>query len=297
MRNDQKMAMDGATKYMSNSPVRLISQHPLHLDFFQPGQMDGVRNGIVHHKTSPHTIIAQVLEGGYEVLCNGQKEFLNAGDVFLVPADCPVTITHHDSSRGRFRSRWIHMRFSWMGVFDYLLNYDLPLALRDANAARLGRCMGRALVLRGDSQTKRVSLALEIHSLALRTLHILCGASRLREISPIDEVRWQRLNPVLQSIREHPAASHTVPSLAQKAHLSASQFYEVFRAAMGISPMQHVWKVRLERAGQLLLGSDHTLGFIAEATGFADAFHFSHKFRKAFGISPSEFRKQARSRS
>jgi hypothetical protein len=122
--------MDMAPDNMSISPVWSPSPFALQLDYFHPGRMNCQTHGAVHHKTIPDTILAQVLEGRYEVVCDGQEELLQAGEVFVVPARHPVTITHHDSRAGRFRARWIHMRFSWMGVFDYLQSYSLPLAVR-----------------------------------------------------------------------------------------------------------------------------------------------------------------------
>ena len=61
---------------------------------------------------------------------------------------------------------------------------------------------------------------------------------------------------------------------------------------MGISPMHYVWKVRLESAARLLLGTNDTMAQIAEKTGFSDAFHFSHKFKTTYGLSPREYRQE-----
>ena len=131
-------------------------------------------NGAVHRKTVPDVILAQVLEGRYGVECGKQSEILTTGEVFVVPANHPVTITHYDSPAGRFRSRWVHMRFSWMGVFDYLQNYSLPLAVRGRAAAKIGRGIGVALQLLGKSGRRNPApMALEMQINALRILQIL----------------------------------------------------------------------------------------------------------------------------
>lgn len=284
--------MDMAPDNMSISPIWSLSPFALQLDYFHPGRINHPTHGAVHHKTVPDTILAQVLEGRYEVVCDGQEELLQAGEVFVVPARHPVTITHHDSRAGRFRARWIHMRFSWMGVFDYLQSFSLPLAVRGPAAARLGHCMGRALHLHAEPAAHQAPLALQIQTLAIRTLKILCEVSPLREPPPQDDPRWRRLRPVLQWIGDHPEAAHGVPALAARASLSPSRFYELFKSAMGLSPMQHVWKIRLEGAARLLLSTDETMAAIAEKNGFADAFHFSRKFKTAFGLSPREYRRR-----
>jgi AraC-like DNA-binding protein len=193
---------------------------------------------------------------------------------------------------GRFRARWIHMRFSWMGVFDYLQSYSLPLAVRGKAAARLGHCIGRALRMHDPRKTAAPVLALHIQTVAIRTLELLCQESQLLESPPRDDPRWRRLLPVLQWMSDHPESAHDVPSLASRANLSPSRFYEAFKSAMGVSPMQHLWKVRVENAARLLLSTDETMAAIAEKCGFCDPFHFSRRFKSAFGLCPQEYRRR-----
>lgn len=47
---------------------------------------------------------------------------------------------------------------------------------------------------------------------------------------------------------------------------------------------------RLDRAREDLADSSHSVSFIATRWGFADASHFSRRFKEAYGLSPREFR-------
>jgi transcriptional regulator GlxA family with amidase domain len=51
--------------------------------------------------------------------------------------------------------------------------------------------------------------------------------------------------------------------------------------------------VRLEAAARLMVAGGVKLARIAEATGFADAFHLSHAFKAHFGASPRAYRERA----
>jgi transcriptional regulator GlxA family with amidase domain len=51
-----------------------------------------------------------------------------------------------------------------------------------------------------------------------------------------------------------------------------------------------VRRVRLDRAATLLAHSNYTIAQVAEMCGFANPFHFSRRFKEAFGQSPSEVR-------
>jgi AraC family transcriptional regulator len=51
---------------------------------------------------------------------------------------------------------------------------------------------------------------------------------------------------------------------------------------------------RLEKAQELLGGTDLPLAEIALATGFSDQSHFSRRFRDHLGTTPSAFRRAQR---
>jgi transcriptional regulator GlxA family with amidase domain len=51
---------------------------------------------------------------------------------------------------------------------------------------------------------------------------------------------------------------------------------------------------RLDRAATLLVRSNFSVQEIAELCGFASAFHFSRRFKEAYGQSPRELRQQVR---
>lgn len=59
-------------------------------------------------------------------------------------------------------------------------------------------------------------------------------------------------------------------------------------AATAGDPQQ---SLRCSRAETLLLRTDMTIGAIARECGFADLFHFSHRFTERYGVSPSTYRR------
>ncbi len=53
-------------------------------------------------------------------------------------------------------------------------------------------------------------------------------------------------------------------------------------------------QLRLRQAARLLRHSGRSIQEIAAAVGFHCPFHFSRRFRHSFGVSPREYRRQAR---
>jgi AraC family transcriptional regulator, arabinose operon regulatory protein len=91
-------------------------------------------------------------------------------------------------------------------------------------------------------------------------------------------------------LREHLASPVSVPALAELAGFSPSHFSARFRSLTGFSVTEYVKRLRMARARQLLITSDHTVAEIATAVGYPDPFYFSRQFSAVNGVSPREFR-------
>ncbi len=78
-------------------------------------------------------------------------------------------------------------------------------------------------------------------------------------------------------------------SLAKMANMSLSYYAHQFKRIYGVAPMDYLNEVRMRRAKLLLTRDRLTVQEAANQTGFEDAFYFSRKFKKHFGMSPSVF--------
>lgn len=94
-------------------------------------------------------------------------------------------------------------------------------------------------------------------------------------------------------LREHLAAPVSVPVLAELAGFSPSHFSARFRSVTGFSVTEYVKRLRMARARQLLITSDHSVAEIAAAVGYPDPFYFSRQFSAVNGVSPRAFRVRA----
>ena len=97
---------------------------------------------------------------------------------------------------------------------------------------------------------------------------------------------------VISYIHEHYYEKITVEDLMKIACLSRSTFIRRFSDVCKIPPSDYIMNRRLEAAEYMLLSTRCSLGEIASKTGFYDATHLSHTFKKQKGISPSEYRKK-----
>ena len=80
--------------------------------------------------------------------------------------------------------------------------------------------------------------------------------------------------------------------LADAVNMSESAFLRAMKAATGETPHELVRRRRLEVACRLLREDVLSLGQIASTTGFSDQAHLSRTFKRAFGVSPSQWRRR-----
>src|SRR5262249_52420661 len=104
-----------------------------------------------------------------------------------------------------------------------------------------------------------------------------------------------RLRTVVEFVEEHLDGGLTLGQMAAAAHLSAYHFARQFRAATGLPPHRYVIARRVERAQQLLRGSDDlSLAEVAARAGFPDQTQFCQPFKGPAGVTPRQFHKSAR---
>jgi signal transduction histidine kinase/ligand-binding sensor domain-containing protein/DNA-binding response OmpR family regulator len=82
-----------------------------------------------------------------------------------------------------------------------------------------------------------------------------------------------------------------VHHLAGKLNMSSSQLNRKLRALVDQSAVQFIIAVRLQHAARLLKQKNKTIAEISYEVGYNDQAYFTRVFKKQFGVSPSEFRK------
>ena len=100
----------------------------------------------------------------------------------------------------------------------------------------------------------------------------------------------QDIRRVIDYIKEHPGEKHSIEELSKIAYLSESRLKQKFKDTVGQTPLKFAEEYRIKIACKQLL-SDKSLIQIAYDMGYSSAPHFSYAFKKATGLTPSQYRK------
>jgi AraC family transcriptional regulator len=97
----------------------------------------------------------------------------------------------------------------------------------------------------------------------------------------------------LEYLHANPTARPGLEDLARAAGLSKHHFARAFRVETGMPPGYYVERMRIEDAKRLLRNDPkRSVADIAHELGFADHSHFTRRFRKHVGRTPTSFRDQ-----
>ena len=92
----------------------------------------------------------------------------------------------------------------------------------------------------------------------------------------------------------HFKESLSLGQLAEKAHMDKYYLAHTFKEEYGTSPINYMITRRIVESRYLLSETDLSLTQIAQMLGFSSPSYFSQAFRKAQGISPADYRKNAK---
>jgi AraC-like DNA-binding protein len=108
------------------------------------------------------------------------------------------------------------------------------------------------------------------------------------DASPTDS-GW--VEQCIRYMQLHYTEDINVEQIAQYFQLHRSYVSTAITKRIGQSPGQYLQSLRLQKAAQLLRDTDYSVTEIALSAGYPDLYRFSRTFSKAYGMSPTEFRK------
>ncbi len=249
-----------------------------------------------------HFTMVYVLEGIGVLETPGISRELTAGQICLIPPQTPYRVfTRREdlvvnilSARERFRQDFSQLlyRNNVLSEFFRRVLFDgesecLFFFLEPNREARSLVChMFHEFVQRDDYSVTLFSNYLQI-------FYATMMRSRDCPEFPNDKRknRYQTILNVLRYIHEN-FRDVTMGSLSRQFHYEADYLGKLIKDFTGQNYSEIVSKLRLDYGRELLETTQFSIRVVAEQSGYHNPEHFSYAFRKAFDISPSQYRKR-----
>jgi AraC family transcriptional regulator len=110
---------------------------------------------------------------------------------------------------------------------------------------------------------------------------------------PLNQKERRRMVEAALWIEANAAGELDLECIARQAGLSPFHFLRTFGRVHGVTPHQYLVRTRLRRAARLLAQGDLPVTEVALEVGFADLSNFVRTFKRAAGVPPARFSKNA----
>ena len=102
----------------------------------------------------------------------------------------------------------------------------------------------------------------------------------------------ERMQKAIRYIQQNTNQHLTVGDVADYVGFSKSYFSAYFKKTLGFSVSAFILRCKLEEGRELLQYTDKSISTISEFLCFSSQSHFHTAFKKQFGMTPSEYRKE-----
>lgn len=110
------------------------------------------------------------------------------------------------------------------------------------------------------------------------------------QLSKLDTEFLKKLNGIIES--NFATEKLDMAFFSDKMNMSHSTFYRKLKMLTGVTPVDYVKKIRLNKSLDLIASGEFNITELAYQTGFNNPAHFRDAFKNEFGMSPSQYIKQ-----
>jgi AraC-like DNA-binding protein len=244
-------------------------------------------SGIDHAISKP--LACLVLQGSKRVTTGAQVFDFSAGDSLLIASDVPTVsqITKASSDEP---------------YFSLVMELDLAVIAELATEMKLVAPVQTGTVLVEPSDSEVADAALRLMRLIERPASLpVLQAQLVRELhywllvgkhgAVIRQLGWpdnhaRRVTRAVALLRAEFAQPLPIERLATAADMSPSSFYQHFRKATSLSPLQFQKQLRLIEARRLMTSEGATASSAAFSVGYESVQQFTREYRRMFGLPP-----------
>ncbi len=102
-----------------------------------------------------------------------------------------------------------------------------------------------------------------------------------------------RILEILNYLEDHLDQNHSLAELSQRACLSQSQFYRLFKKETHNAPIRFIEKLKMRKAYHWLISDNLLVSEVTYLLGYNDYETFSRNFKKHYKISPDDLKSVA----
>ena len=240
--------------------------------------------------------IMLILKGQVELSCGGVGYCLEEDDLIVIDSN----VGHASLARSEGSiAMVIHLDPSYLRVYyspveDYRFFGCTDEHTRDSRPAKEIRRMMAFLITRMDTSSPLEKLRFEqgVSSLLLQLFQLFAP----RRIDRSEAAKTQKQKDIMERVvafvEENYRQRITLKELSRLCGYNTTYLSTWFKGHIGLNFYDYLTRIRLREATLELCSTDKTILEVAGDNGFVDVKSFNLCFRRTFGKSPGEYRRQ-----
>ena len=215
----------------------------------------------------PYWLLHYVVSGQGRFERGGKTFHLNEGDIFVIP---PFVETYYEADR---QKPWYYI---WVGFTADAVPPELTEheVIHCPAAGKIFQDMRRC---RDMENGKSAFLSSRIWELTALLMEDGTAAP-------------DHIDKALSFMQSDYAAGISVATAAKQLNLDRTYFSALFKRATGVSPIDYLTALRLDKAAELIGTYGQSPSTAAVSVGYPDYCHFARMSKKRFGCAPREYR-------
>ncbi len=222
-----------------------------------------------------YTVFEYVVSGRGEVVLDGQKYSVKAGDLFILPAGEPHLFRSDPTDP--FAKLWIKYESEYM--LPMLNSYGVRSGVFKAEGAR--SYFERLLRLPETNLTESEAIFMisecvnKLVYLAASSKSVNAGGDEMRIREALNTSVYQKID---------------LDDIAERLHMSKSNIIRKYKKRYGVTPYEYLLGLKIENAKIMLKSTNMTVREIAERLCISDEHYFSSLFYRRVGMRPLVYR-------
>lgn len=244
-------------------------------------------------KAAPHTPdfnrMYYIREGAGRLQIDDLELKPSVNQLIIMPAGAAQA--YETVSGNTFGKYWCHFTAK-IGEAELFRMLDIPHSIVVEDAALIEKNFQRMLTYYADPS---IVAAIKMKSALMEIIaDYLEHALGEQAIDQVQDEKLAKMNRLLLYIEQHLERNITVQELADQVYFHPNYLIRFFHNMLGISPIQYINQLKIERAKSLLMTTELPVSEIARAVGL-EIYYFSRMFKHHTSFAPSVFRSNFRS--
>lgn len=241
------------------------------------------QNWSIAERIVPDHLIYFIADGTMEASINKNNFKLKAGNLLWVQPDVSQKFWLHPSQK---QTKVFFARFHVKDKADYFGMANQHLLMADFY--HLQNHFHDFLIQQGEPSD--LNPYIQKASITIILCDILKEPQK-KEINS-DGLKRYQISQIQKYIQKNINKRFSSADLAKELNMNQDYFSRQFKKSFLQTPKEYFKQERIRHAANLLMETNMNINEIASFLGYTDVFQFSQQFKKAYHISPNNFRKK-----